>query len=380
MPSKAMVKSRRATGPPCVGDDRGPQHVKKKASLAKGAKGDEKAAAQQLCGALQRNSRPVPAESLDCGGVLYYNNNYRQSIMHDPSLREENTMARHILENEFLKITVADAGAELISVWDKTANQERIWTGEPEVWNRHAPILFPFVGKVKDGKYRIGDKEYAMKTQHGFARDQEFVCVEKTDISVTHCLTATEQTRNIYPYEFRLTVCHKLLPGKELAIEWTIENPGEEKMFFSIGGHPGFMMPEGTRKEDCLISFPGKTALQYISANAAGYILPQKKTLPLSNGLAAWQADIPDTWIFEDHQVQSVGIARPDGTPFVSLHCDMFPMLAVWANPNGPFICLEPWFGRADDEGFTGTIDQKKDMQALNAGAKKDIAYCIEFH
>lgn len=288
-------------------------------------------------------------------------------------------MAEHILENEFLRVTVADAGAELISVWDKASGQERIWNADPAVWNRHAPILFPFVGKVYEGKYRIGEKEYAMKTQHGFARDMAFACVEKTADSVTHRVTATEQTRAIYPYEFQLTVCHRL-SGKQLAIEWTIENLGAEKMYFSIGGHPGLMAPEGVRKEDCLISFPGKTEMQYLSANAAGYILPEIKTLPLRDGFASWQADIPDTWIFEDHQVQSVGIAHPDGTPFVTMHCEAFPMLAIWANPDGPFICLEPWFGRADDDGFTGTVEQKKDMQALNAGEKQEIAYTIVFH
>ncbi len=288
-------------------------------------------------------------------------------------------MAEHILENEFLRVTIADAGAELISVWDKATGQERIWTADPAIWNRHAPILFPFVGKVYEGKYRIGENEYAMKTQHGFARDQVFACVEKTDASVTHRLTSTEQTRAIYPFEFQLTICHKLAQ-KQLVIEWTIENLGEGKMFYSIGGHPGFMAPAGVRKEDCLISFPGKTELQYLAANAAGYILPQIKVLPLKDGHASWQADIPDTWIFEDHQVQTVGISRPDGTPFVTMHCEAFPMLAVWANPEGPFICLEPWFGRADDDGFTGTVDQKKDMQALNAGEKQEIAYRIEFH
>lgn len=284
------------------------------------------------------------------------------------------------MENEFLRVTIADAGAELISVWDKTTGQERIWTGDADVWNRHAPILFPFVGKVYGGRYRIGGTEYAMKTQHGFARDMTFTCVESTDTCITHCLTATDETRAIYPYEFRLTVRHRLLEGRRLAIEWTIGNGGEETMFFSIGGHPGFMAPEGVKKEECLISFPGRTELKYLSANPAGYILPQVRTLPLRDGLAAWQADIPDTWIFEDHQVQTVGIARPDGTPFVSLHCEGFPMLAVWANPRGPFICLEPWFGRADDEGFTGSVDQKKAIQPLPAGGEREIAYSIEFH
>ena len=288
-------------------------------------------------------------------------------------------MAEHILENEFLRVTIADAGAELVSVWDKAANQERIWTADPAIWNRHAPILFPFVGKVWEGKYRIGDKEYPMKTQHGFARDMVFTCVEKTADSVVHCATANEETLAIYPFEFKLTVCHKLA-GKQLVIGWEIENLGEDRMFYSIGGHPGIMVPEGVRKEDCLISFPGKTDLQYLSANDAGYILPQLKALPLKEGFAAWQEDIPATWIFEDHQVQTVGIALPDGTPYVTMHCEAFPMLAIWANPEGPFICLEPWVGRADDDGFTGTVEEKKDMQALAAGEKQEIAYTVEFH
>ena len=77
----------------------------------------------------------------------------------------------HFIENERLRVTVADAGAELVSVCDKAREPERIWTGDGAVWNRHAPILFPFVGKVTDGKYRVGGREYPMKTQHGFARD-----------------------------------------------------------------------------------------------------------------------------------------------------------------------------------------------------------------
>lgn len=289
-------------------------------------------------------------------------------------------MAEHILENESLRVTVADEGAELISVWDKDADHECLWTANPAIWNRHAPILFPFVGKVKDGKYRIGDKEYTMKTQHGFARDMTFACVEETADTITHCLTATETTKAIYPFEFRLTIRHRLVSGRKLAIEWTIENHGEELMYYSIGGHPGFMVPQGVRKEDCRISFPGKTELKYLFANEAGYILPEVKTLTLRDGLAAWQDDIPATWIFEDHQVETVGIVLPDGKTYVTMHCEAFPMLAVWANPKGPFICLEPWFGRADDDDFTGDVAQKKEMQTLQAGEKRDISYTIEFH
>ena len=287
-------------------------------------------------------------------------------------------MSERIIENEHLRVTVADKGAELVSVWDRDRAVERIWSGDASVWNRHAPILFPFVGKVVDGRYRVGDREYAMPTQHGFARDAAFACVAADAASVTHCLEASPWTRDHYPYDFRLTVTHRL-EERRLWVTWTVENRGGETMFFSIGGHPGFMPPEGVRKEDCAILFPGKDALRYISASPAGYAVAEEKRLALHEGRAPYQADIPDTWIFEDGQVECVVIAASDGQPWVMLDCPGFPMLAVWANPRGPFICLEPWFGRTDDEGFTGTIDRKKGIQSLEAGVARQISYSMAF-
>ncbi|MBQ8111432.1 MAG: aldose 1-epimerase family protein [Clostridia bacterium] len=290
-------------------------------------------------------------------------------------------MSVHVLENERLRITVADAGAELISAYDKRRQAERIWTGDATVWNRHAPILFPFVGKVNGGRYRIGGREYPMPTQHGFARDREFACVEDSAGTVAHVLTADGETLAGYPWDFRLTVRHRLddKQPERLCVAWTVENRGAERMYFSIGGHPGFLLPADVRKEDCQILFPGARSLTYIGANSAGFALKAQKTLALSEGRARYQTDIPDTWIFEDGQVKRVGIATPDGAPFVMLDCAQFPMLAVWANPAGPFICLEPWFGRTDDEGFRGTVDEKKDMQRLEPGEAREITYSMTF-
>ena len=68
----------------------------------------------------------------------------------------------HTIENDYLKVMVSDHGAELTSVYDKAQDFERIWCADPAVWNRHAPVLFPFVGKVKDGAYRYNGNTYGM--------------------------------------------------------------------------------------------------------------------------------------------------------------------------------------------------------------------------
>ena len=288
----------------------------------------------------------------------------------------------HILENGKLKITIADHGAELCSVYDKQAARERLWNADPAVWNRHAPILFPFVGKVMNGRYRVDGKEYAMKTQHGFARDMDFTCIEETDGSVTHQLVSSDETRERYPFDFRLTVRHSLTPERpgELKIDWKIENLGSSRMFYAIGGHPAFMPPEGVGKEQCRIFFPGRETLSFFSADPAGYALPQMThMLYLDRGYASWQDSIPDTWIFEDQGIGCVGLSGPDRKPFVLVHCDEFPILAVWANPKGPFLCLEPWFGRTDDEGFSGGLEEKPGLQSLEAHGSKEISWSIDF-
>jgi galactose mutarotase-like enzyme len=283
-----------------------------------------------------------------------------------------------------LRICVADAGAELSSVWDKASETERIWTADPAVWNRHAPILFPFVGKVAQGMYRYGGRSYPMKTQPGLARDMDFFCTHASPASVTHMLTASEATRAIYPFDFRLTVCHRLDPEdpRQLHIEWTIENRGGADMLYSIGGHPGFLLPSDWGKHDCFLGFPGKETLDYFSVNPAnGLALPSvTHRLSLTDGLTPFADTIYNTWIFGGQGIDAVQIAGPDRAPFVTLRCEEFPLLAVWAKAEAPFICLEPWYGRTDDDGFTGTLAEKPGVEVLAPCGQRRIAYSICFH
>lgn len=293
-------------------------------------------------------------------------------------------MAMHVIENEYLKVMVADAGAELSSVYDKEIGKERLWTADPAVWNRHAPILFPFVGRVVDGVYRIGDKAYSMKTQHGFARDKEFEFVEATEEKIVHRLKATEETKEIYPYDFELLVTHSLDQENPrlLHVDWEVKNNGQELMYYFIGGHPGFLVSEGEKKEDYYLEFPERDDLKYIGVNpATGFAVPDKEyALDTEHGLIKYNETVPDTWIFDYQNIKTVRIARPDKTPWITMDCSQFPLLAVWANPKGSFICLEPWVGRADNDGFTGTIDEKIAAAKLQPGDKDLISHTIEFH
>ena len=69
----------------------------------------------------------------------------------------------YTLENEKFKIIANNHGAELSSISSKEDGTEYLWNGNKKYWGYHAPVLFPIVGKVKDGIYRVDGKEYNLK-------------------------------------------------------------------------------------------------------------------------------------------------------------------------------------------------------------------------
>ena len=78
------------------------------------------------------------------------------------------------IHNEFLTLTVDTHGAEAVSL-KNAAGQEMLWQADPAVWKRHAPILFPWTGKLTGGAFTHKGKTYP-GGQHGFARDVSTPC------------------------------------------------------------------------------------------------------------------------------------------------------------------------------------------------------------
>ena len=59
---------------------------------------------------------------------------------------------QYSIENDILRLTVDSHGAEPVSVIHKPTGAELLWQADPAVWKRHAPILFPYTGKLTGGK------------------------------------------------------------------------------------------------------------------------------------------------------------------------------------------------------------------------------------
>ena len=143
------------------------------------------------------------------------------------------------LENDQLRVQINDLGAELTEIYDKTNDRQVLWNADPSYWNRHAPVLFPNVGRYYENKCLINGNTYHCG-QHGFARDMEFTCTESSQTSVTHLVTSSDSTRETYPFDFRLLITHEL-SGRDLTVRWTVINEDSQTMYFTIGGHPALL-------------------------------------------------------------------------------------------------------------------------------------------
>ncbi len=291
-------------------------------------------------------------------------------------------MNTYILENDVLRVTVRQKSAELISAVKKETGVEYLWCGDAKYWGWTSPILFPFVGLTRDKKYTYEGKTYPM-TQHGFARDYEFEVISQTDAEIWFALAATPQTKESYPFDFRLEIGYRLERGS-IQVLWKVENTDSKPLYFSIGAHPAFMCPlngEGAQK-DYYMGFETDAAeLRYrLIDTSCGLIAPQEYALSLENGLHRIEKDRfdLDALIIEGRQTRKMWLAKPDRTPYVCVEFDA-PLFGVWspAKLDAPFVCIEPWYGRSDGTDFHGTLEQREYGNTAAPGETFETSYRI---
>lgn len=289
----------------------------------------------------------------------------------------------YILRNDDLVVYINNQGAELMSVKSVKNKTEYIWNGDPDYWNRRSPLLFPIVGELNGQVYRYKGREYRMP-RHGFARNMLFGKSVETEDQIWFALDSNEETKKMYPFDFHLAVRYRLR-GKILEVRWVVTNRDSEPMLFSIGGHPAFRCPldKSHLQTDYYIGFDMEKQEnpKYHSLSRRGLYEAKEYELPLEQGLYRFNRETfrKDTMIFE-RQTTRVYLMRPDKRPYVTVTFAA-PLFGVWSPPGkqAPFVCIEPWYGRCDREGFSGELDEKDWIQRLQPGERFEAAYFVEF-
>lgn len=281
------------------------------------------------------------------------------------------------ISSNSLTASLDTMGAQLMSL--RKGESEYLWQGDANWWPRRAPILFPIVGVLKDGKAESAEGTISL-ARHGLARLNQFEVVEQSTSSVTLQLKSTKETRKSYPYDFELRLIFSV-DGDTLTQTYEVTNPGDVVLPFTLGAHPAFNIPipgvEATSLDQYHLLFTHSWTSYGPSINDEGlcdYATPQRlivdsDTLPLS-----WELiDREKTITLEDVPDRRITLtANAEATSEVhgvQVDFEGFDYLGIWsAAPGCPFVALEPWCGIADTVDTDGIFEHKPGIISLEPG------------
>lgn len=291
------------------------------------------------------------------------------------------------LENEYLTITMNPLGAELTSVVDRATNYEFMWQADPEFWGRHAPVLFPIVGRLKDNQYQYNGEIFEM-TQHGFARDAEFEVVEQTDSMALFCLKSSDKTKENYPFDFELYIQYTL-NRKNVVIKYKVINPSTtEEMYYAIGGHPAFNVSQKETAtgelefDQVTVEIKPNVEITHLPLTKEGLIADSKANLQVPGEMALTHETFHnDALVYKIDSGKAIELKDKANNVQINVLSSNLPYVGIWSPypTRGGFVCIEPWAGIADSENTTGNYNEKIGINHLEPAAHQTHEYCVMF-
>jgi galactose mutarotase-like enzyme len=282
---------------------------------------------------------------------------------------------QHTFSTAGIAAGVTADGAELFTLRDK-AGREYLWPAAP-IWPRHAPVLFPIVGRLRDDTLVHEGRSYRL-TQHGFARDRRFSWVERSPTGCVLALHDDPQTLAMYPFPFSFEIRY-LAEDVTLVITFKVTNTGDTVLPASMGAHPAFRWPlvPGLPKEAYTLTFDADETAP-IRGVVDGLLTDTERPSPIiARHLALREGLFTDDALILPHPAsQSARFGAASG-PAVTVAWEGFTQLGLWSRTGGDFLCIEPWFGMASPAGFVGEFVRKPWLMLIPPGESRAAAYRI---
>ncbi len=288
------------------------------------------------------------------------------------------------VENSHLKVEISELGAELASILGKKSGIEYLWQGDHAFWASRAPILFPICGRLIDGKYLYGEKEYQMGI-HGFVKDSRLRVERHTKRSIVFSLRSDEKTLEIYPFEFEFLVEYKL-KGATLVTNFTVKNVGKRDLYFSCGGHTGFNVPFAPHTEfhEYYLLFNKPKKCEKLLFNQANYFTGETAPFPLEKGrlLRLNHSLFERGPIFFKNMARTVTLKSDKSEKFVRMKYPKASYFGLWHTPNAnaPFLCLEAWNGAPAVDNGDSRLENKLGIIRLKPNGKYKTRFDISLN
>ncbi len=294
-------------------------------------------------------------------------------------------MPTYTLQNDQCRVRINSHGAELASFQRRDLNDlEYVWQADPAQWGRHAPLLFPIVGRLPEDTYLYNGQSYKLP-QHGFARDQEFQLIHEEAGQLVFQLMASAASKAVFPFEFDLRVTYELR-GTTLTVGWWVRNPAAapHELLFSIGAHPAFRCPLLPDEvfEDYYFEFDHPVQLQRHLLQG-GLRSGETQPVPLVNDNTelplTGELFVDDALVFSHYDFTRLTLRSHKSPRAVRMDFSGFPYLGLWTkSAQAGFVCIEPWQGVASAAGAPGELADKEGILTLAPSEEFIISYTIE--
>lgn len=292
------------------------------------------------------------------------------------NLKEKNMLT---IKNKQLTVEINPKGAELTHVIDNHTHFDYIWNGAE--WPKHAPILFPAIGRSTEDSYLLDVKTYPMQ-QHGFASDYDFEVLEQAEDSLTLLFKDNEETAQSYPFHFAFKVIYQLVRNK-LNVAFEVQNHSSESLSFALGFHPAFNLP-GKFENYFLNLTTEEKALQQFEIVKNPFPYRSGKLLDLAQNashLPLERSFFEKGLVILNNDIQKVQLASEESGLNLTVELADFPYLCLWTKEDMdlPYLCIEPFQGLPDVVNQKQELLEKEGNVVLAAGEKADYQVSVTF-
>lgn len=285
------------------------------------------------------------------------------------------------ISNDHLSAMVSEMGAELQSLRDEQTDHEYLWQGDARWWGGRSPILFPIVGGLWNGCYRLDGHETKLQ-KHGFVRRQPWHCTMHEAGRVRMEYDGSEADYAHFPFRFNLAVTYTL-EGRRLKAAFEVKNLDERDMYFQLGGHPALNLPGWNEEQevDGYLLLEGKPE-SVRRAGEQGCLEPECHPVPLTaDGLVPLSVATfaHEALIFDRQQIHAATLLDRDRRRVARVESTA-PVWLFWS-PQGvhtPFVCCEPWYGLCDPIGYDGSFADRAYTQCVQSGRTWEGGFTIE--
>ena len=284
-------------------------------------------------------------------------------------------------------MTTTNSGGELLSF--KLEGIEKIHQGEDSIdengkvyWDKHAPIMFPIVGKLKRNQTIINGRTYEI-LPNGFANDMEYEPVTKLDNFHSYMLKSNKYTMARFPYEFELYNTYRQEENKLIFI-YKVINTGSTNMPFGLGSMPAFKIDQDDFKRgNYYLEFEEEETRAHFLYLIDGLVATEygKNKLEYNKYISLDEHTFDnDAIIVKGIQDKKISL-KNKRTKKTILMMDFtdWPYLAIWSKSGAPFICIEPWMSTPDSINSSNIFVKKPNMFVLSPKEEFENKFSVEF-